>query len=256
MNRSPVLLRAVAAVLVAGAVAACHRFDLRSLPEPEGVFRASLQRFRAGDYDHAQLGFQKLSFDMSPRDTLYPLVEFLLGESYFGQGDYITAARTFRRVADEHATSRLAPDALLRAGDSYAAQWAEPELDPTSGQTAMAVYQELQGRFPGSAAARIASARIRALNDEFARKEMANALFYYQRGAYDSAILYFKDLIASYPSAPLVPDAYAYLVKAYKAIGWKDEQGQFCDQIWQYYRQFYQHRADVRNICGDRTAGR
>ena len=165
-------------------------------------------------------------------------------------------AREFRRVSDESPTFRLAPDALLRAGDSYEAQWANIALDPTTGQTALATYQELQGRFPGTSAARIAAVRIQALNERFATKEMDSGLFYFQRNAFDSAILYFKDLIASYPSSVLVPDAYVYLVRSYRAIGWKDEQGAFCDQLRTYYAPFFRQRADVRELCGDRAAGR
>lgn len=255
MRRFPAALRALA-VAVLGLTAACQRFDLRAFPTPEGLYQASLSQFRAGHYDRAQSGFQKLSFDLNASDSLYSLARFYLAESYFGQGDYVTAAREFRRVSDETPTFRLAPAALLRAADSYAAQWTEPELDPTSGQTALATYQELQGRFPGSEAAQIATARIRALNEEFAAKEMANAMFYYQRSAYDSAILYFKDLIASYPGSALVPVAYAYLVRSYKTIGWKDEQAAFCLQLRSYYGQYYQGHADVKALCDDRVAGR
>jgi outer membrane protein assembly factor BamD len=256
MTRPAALLRALAAISVVGLAAGCQHFDLRNFPTPEGLYQASLREFRAGRFDKAQTGFQKLTYDLGTGDTLYVLSRFFLAESYFGEGDFVTAAREFRRVSDESPTFHLAPTALLRAADSYAAQWTQPELDPTSGQTALATYQELQGRFPGSGAAQIATARIRALNEEFASKEMANALFYYQRGAYDSAILYFKDLIASYPASLLVPQAYAYLVRSYKTIGWKDEQAAFCLQLRSYYGQYYQGHADVKAMCDDRSAGR
>ena len=248
--------RAIAAALLACAAGACHHFNARNYPAPEDLFQASLREFRAGRYDKAQTGFQALTFNVGARDTLYPLARFYLAESYFGQEDYATAVREFRRVSDESPTFRLAPVALLRAGDAEAAQWTKPPLDPSNGQAALATYQELQSRFPDSPAARIASARIGALNEQFAAKEMANALFYYQRNAYDSAILYFKDLIASYPSSRLVPEAYVYLVRSYQAIGWKDEQAAFCGQLRTYYGAYYRQRADVRDLCGDRTAGR
>jgi len=247
---------AIATALLPLAALACHHFNPRSYPAPADLLRASLRELRAGRYDRAQQGFQALTFNIGTRDTLYPLARYYLAESYFGQQDYASAAREFRRVSDETPTFRLAPDALLGAGDAYEAQWANTALDPTSGQTALATWQELQGRFPDSPAARIAAVRMRALNERFASKEMNNALFYYQRSAYDSAILYFKDLIASYPSSALVPEAYVYLVRSYRAIGWKDEQGAFCDQLRTYYAAFFSQRADVRDLCGDRAAGR
>jgi outer membrane protein assembly factor BamD len=239
-------------LLALGLVAACHHFDVRSYVEPLDLFDASLRQFRAGHYNKAQEGFQKLTFDLSASDTLYPVARFFLAESYFGQRDYLTAAREFRRVADESPNSRLAPDALLRVGDSYAELWTKPELDPTNGQTALATYHELQGRFPDAPATRIAGVRVRALNEQFAEKEFENALFYYKRSAYDSAILYFKDLIASYPSSTLVPDAFVYIVRAFHVIGYKDEENDYCTRL----RQMFPQHAGVKQYCGDGTAGR
>lgn len=255
-GRGAIARRGIAGALLACAAGACSHFSPRNYPVPEDLFRASMREFRAGRYEKAQTGFQALTFNVGARDTLYLLARFYLAESYFGQEDYPTAVREFRRVSDESPTFRLAPVALLRAGDAEAAQWIKPPLDPSNGQAALATYQELQGRFPDSPAARIATARIRALNELFATKEMANALFYYQRSAYDSAILYFKDLIATYPSSRLVPEAYLYLVRSYHAIGWKDEQTAFCEQLRMYYAAYYRQNADVGNLCGDRSAGR
>jgi outer membrane assembly lipoprotein YfiO len=228
-------------------LSACHHFNPRAYPNPESLFRASMREFRAGRFQPAFLGFQKLTFDLPGRDTLAPRARFLMAECYFGMRDFVTAAREFRRVADENPTDAMAPEALLRAGDAYTQLWRRPELDPTNGQTALAAYQELQGRFPETRAAAVADARIRALNEDFAAKEYQNALFYFRRGAYDSAILYFKGLIASYGSATIVPDAWVKLVRAYHAIGYRDEEQETCAHLLQYYGT----RADVRQACGN-----
>jgi outer membrane protein assembly factor BamD len=245
-------LAGLLAPLALGLLAACHGFDPRTYTVPEDLFRASMREFRAGRYDKAQSGFQKLSFDVGARDSLYTLARYFLAESYFGQGDYVTAAREFRRVADESPGHPLAPDALLRAGDSFAKLWEKPDLDPTNGQTALATYQELQGRFPDAPATRVAAARLRALNEQFATKEMANGLFYFRRNAYDSAILYFKDLIANYPSSALVPEAYVYIVRSFHAISYKDEETDYCGRL----RQLYPQHAGVKRYCGVGTPGR
>jgi len=233
-------------------LAACHHFDPRSYTVPEDLYQASLHQFRTGHFDQAKAGFQTLSFAVGQRDSLYPLARFYLAESYFSLGDYVTAAQEFRRVADESPNHRLAPVALLRAADSYAALWDTPELDPTNGETALATYQELAGRFPASDAARVATTRLAALNERFAQKEMDVGVFYFKRKAFDSAILYFKDLIANYPSTSLVPAAYLYIVRAYHAIGYTDQETQFCNAI----RQFYPRLAGLDRYCGNRTAGR
>ncbi len=245
-------VRTFSTLLGLALVAACHHFDPRSYTVPEDLYVATMQQFRTGHFDRALAGFQAITYSVGARDTLYPLARFFLAESYFGQGDFATAAQEFRRAADENPNHRLAPVALLRAADSYARLWDRPDLDASNGQTALATYQELAGRFPDAPATRIANARLRALNERFARKEMDVALFYFRRNAFDSAILYFKDLIASYPSTSLVPAAYVYIVRSYKAIGYTDQEAEFCNAL----RQFYPQLSDAKRYCGNGTAGR
>jgi outer membrane protein assembly factor BamD len=213
----------------------------------EGLYSASLREFRNGRFERACLGFQRLALELPGRDTLSVRARFLLGECRAGQRDFVTAAREFRRVADEYPAHPLAPEALLRAGDAHAELWRRPELDPTNAQTALALYQELQSRYAAAPAAQVASVRIRALNEDFATKEYQNALFYYRRGAYESAILYLRNLIATYPSATIVPEAFVRLVRAYHAIGYREEEQETCEHI----RRIYPAREDVREACGD-----
>lgn len=240
---------AVAALL---ALAGCGRFNPAAFQSSTALYQASLRQFRHGRFDRAQEGFQKLTYDLTARDSLFTLARFWLAASYFGMRDYVTASREFRRVADEAPESPLAPDALLRAGDSYAELWRRPELDPTNGQTALATWQELQGRYPDSEAAAVSYVRVRALNEQFARKMFESAVFYYRRGGYDSAILYFRGLISTYPSSSLVPEAFLYLVRSYRAIGYKEELQETCDHLNQYYPS----RRDVREACGNGRPGR
>lgn len=246
--------RAGTAVAVGALVlgAACSRFNPGAFQDSGTLYDASLREFRHGHFERAQAGFQKLGFELTPRDSLFTLSRFYLAETYFGARDFVTAAREFRRVSDEAPDSPLAPAALLRAGDSHAQLWRRPELDPTSGQTAIATWQELQGRYPDTQASEISFVRVRALNDAFAKKEFETGLFYYRRGGYDSAILYFRSLISTYPSSVLVPEAFVRLVRAYRTIGYREEERETCQHLLQYYPT----RADVRELCGHRDPGR
>ncbi|OGU01522.1 MAG: hypothetical protein A2085_06885 [Gemmatimonadetes bacterium GWC2_71_10] len=234
------------ALLVLGA-AGCHRFDVQSFPNPESLYQASLREFRRGNYVRAEQGFTKLTFDLGPRDTLRVKSRFYIAECKFGVRDFVTAAREFRRVADDDPGDALAPDALLRAGDAHFQLWRRHELDPSSGQTALATYQELVGRYPESRATQIAAARVRQINDWFATKDYETGVFYFRRGAFESAILYFRGVIAQYPAASVVPEAFVRLVRSYQALGYREEKEETCATL----RQYYGGRRDVRELCGD-----
>jgi outer membrane protein assembly factor BamD len=102
------------------------------------------------------------------------------------------------------------------------------------------------GRYPESTAAKRARIRIRELNELFAAKEYKNGMFYLRLRAYDSAIIYFKDVIAEYGESSYAPLAVLRLVDAYRRIGYEEEEREMCD----YLRQFYPETAAQTETCG------
>lgn len=191
--------------------------------------------FNRGDWKNAQKHFDLLAPLLAPADPRYLQMHFFLGEILFAQGSQLQAVREFRRVADERPDDPLAPDALLRAGDAYADLWRRAELDPTYGETARTVYQEVVARYDGTPAAGRARLRTAELQEKFAQKEYKNALFYYRFKAYDSAILMFRSVIASYPRSSVVPDALERLVRVYKNLGYEEDVKETCAYITQYH---------------------
>ena len=127
--------------------------------------------------------------------------------------------------------------ALLRAGDANLRLWRKPELDPSYGETALAIYQELAGRYPGTDAAARAQMHVQQLREWFSQKDYKNGMFYFRRRAYDSAIIYFKDVIATYPGTSRVPDALMRLVDSYRVIGYGDELKETCTHLRRYFPQ-------------------
>jgi outer membrane protein assembly factor BamD len=184
---------------------------------------------------------------MAPTDPRRPRMFFLEGEALAAQGDYLQAARYFRRVSDETPGDPLAPDALLRAADAFAALWRRPELDPTYGQTALSTYAEVTTRFPGTPAAKKAQRRTLELTDQFANKEYQTGRHYMKLKAYDSAILYFRDVVATYPRSSVAPSALASLVKAYYKLGYLEDVQETCG----YIRRFHPNAPEVKGLCLD-----
>jgi TolA-binding protein len=172
---------------------------------------------------------------LTPADQRYFRVHFIQGEVHLARHEALQAVREFRRVADEQPEGILAADALLRAGDANAEMWRKPQLDPTYGDAAKTIYDEVVNRYPGTPAARRAGIRLAELNEMYAEKEMRNALFYMRFKAYDSAILLLRSLIASYPKAQVIPNALEHLVKAYQKVNYQEDVKETCDYIRQYH---------------------
>jgi outer membrane protein assembly factor BamD len=221
---------------------ACHHgapITSNVAPEPDTrqIMAEARTAFRHGNFGRALLAFRRLQFELGAGDSLVAEVRYLVAECTFQTGDIATAGLAFQKVAEEFPTSEFAPLALLRDGDANARLWHRPDVDASPGLTALATYQELLGRYPGTDAAARAQIRVRDLNEWFAEKGYKTGMFYLRRRAYDSAILYFKDIIASYPGTRLVPQALLRLVDTYRAIGYAEERKETCANLRRYYPQ-------------------
>jgi outer membrane assembly lipoprotein YfiO len=252
-------------VVMAGALAACGGGRAENpgtaAPAPvsvgaspatiDSLWREAEQLVRRGEWGDAQKLLDRALLEFSPGDPRIARAHFYLGEALFAQNRQLEAAREFRKTSDETPNDPIAPEALLRLGDVYADLWRRPELDPTYGQTALSTYQELLNRYPESSAAKRGQQRITELNERFAAKAYKAAMFYFRLKAYDSAILYLKDLVATYPKTAVVPEALVKLVAAYQALGYREDVQETCG----YIRRFHPRAPKVREVCPTKTAG-
>src|SRR5437870_5396527 len=219
-------------------LAACHHGPgVAPAPDPVAELAKARAHFRRGDYGKALASFRRLTYILSPSAPEMAEARYNLAECYFQTGDRVQAAHDFRQVADQFPTGEYAPMALLRAGDANLRLWRDPELDPSYGETALAIYQELAGRYPGTDAAGRAHAHVQQLREWFSQKDYKNGMFYFKRRAYDSAIIYFKDVIATYPGTSRVPDALMRLVDSYRVIGYADELKETCAHLRRFFPQ-------------------
>lgn len=216
-----------------------------STEEVDSLWRRSQVAIRTGKWGDAIKQLERALLEFPPGDTRVAQAHFFLGEAHFATGSQLTAAREFRKVSDETPNDPLAPEALMRAGDAYADLWRRPELDPSYGQTALSTYQELLNRYPGGTPAKRAQDRISDLQERFAVKEYKAALYYFRLKAYDSAILYLKDVVATYPRASVAPAALIKLVQAYRTLGYREDVKETCG----YIRRFHPRASGVRQAC-------
>jgi outer membrane protein assembly factor BamD len=211
----------------------------------DSLWNQSMVHFRNGKWSKASAVLERLLLEAPANDRRLIPAHFFLAESYFAEGDQLRAAREFRWVSDEHPTDSLAAEALMRAGDAYADLWRRPELDPSYGQQALSTYQEVLTRFPGSRIEPRARERVAFLESKFAEKSFKAALYYVRLKAYDSAILYLRDLLATYPRSPVAPQALVRLIEAYQAIGYTEEVKETCT----YFRTNHPNAPDQNRVC-------
>lgn len=242
-------LRWIAVACITGgvAVACAGGFQVRRFPTSDGLYEASLAEFRKGKWDNAITGFEKLTLDLSARDTLLPLSYWYLAQAHEKKAEHILAATTFSRVAQSFPDDSLADDAMLASGDSYLEAWRRPDLDPQYGTFAQMQYRQLLSTYPDSPLAGRAQAGLQKIDEEFAAKDYLNAMFYVSRGAFDSAIIYFKDIVKDYPNTDHARMALLRMVEVYRRpqLRYTEEAAETCATL----RAAYPADPEVKTTC-------
>jgi outer membrane assembly lipoprotein YfiO len=241
------------AIAAATALVACRGgFRVNRFPSSDALYAAGLREYEQRHWGNAVVAFEKLTTDLSPRDTLLPRSFWYLASAHARQNEHLLAAQSFSRLFESFPDDTLAPRAALEAGRSYRRLWRKPELDATYGETALATFNTMIGLYGDQQAQLADSARreILELEQWFATKEYQTGLFYFRRRAYDSGIIYFSSILARWPHVPRARDAQLRLAESYRAIRYREELDETCTRLLRTYA----NDREVAEICrGTRT---
>ena len=233
-----------AAALVA--FAGCVRtLNLRQYPNNEARYVAGTQFLQQRKWDYAVQIFERLTLDLPARDTLLPASHFHLAEAYSARGEHLLSAQSYSRLSESFPTDSFADDALYHAGREYQALWRRPVLDPQYGGEAAVKFEEMLGLYPDSELKDSATAQLLVLQEWFATKDYESGMHYLRRKAYDSAIIYMRDVVTKYPNTVRARDAYLRLAQAYEAIRYKDDKADVCKTL----RERYPNDSEVTAMC-------
>ena len=223
----------------------CNGFKVADYPDERDLYRESLRRLEAGDGRAAIAGFERLTLELPARDTLLPRSHYYLGKAHAREKEWLLAAQAYSRLSSLFPDDTLADDGLFEAGRAYATIWDDPELDPTYGHSAIAMFRSLLETYPSSPLVAQAERGIANVRAQLAEKDYRNGELYRRRRSPHSAIFYYKQLIDSFPEAPRAVDAYAKMAAVYKSIGYAEDFRETCDAARE---RFASHPA-VRAAC-------
>ena len=68
-----------------------------------------------------------------------------------------------------------------------------------------------------------------------AAKELRVGKYYYDRGFLESAIIYFENILQTYPEAEVVPETLLVLYDSYEKVGFRAEAGFVRDRLLELY---------------------
>ena len=138
----------------AGAAAAAGGTDAASSGPStveQAVYTQAFDALKAGSYSVAITGFKGFLGNY-PSSPLAENAQYWLGEAYYVNREYESAAGAFRTVLKKWPDSRRAPDALLKLGLSQLQQKQVP--------AARATLEEVTKKYPGTDSAKLAGERL------------------------------------------------------------------------------------------------
>lgn len=158
---APAAGAAVAGPAGAGAGGAAGSADVAPENGPssteQAVYAQAFDALKAGSYSVAITGFKDF-LATYPASSLAENAQYWLGESYYVNHDYDSAAGAFRGVLKKWPDSRKAPDALLKLGYTQYAQKQYP--------AAKATLTDVTKKYPGTDSARLAADRLKRIPEQ------------------------------------------------------------------------------------------
>jgi outer membrane protein assembly factor BamD len=251
MTRSALGLAAVLALSLF--LTACPKELPPDLPAEE-LYRIGRDRFERRKWTGAIEALQRFLFQ-DPGHQKADSAQYLIGEAYFQQHQYLTAAAEFLRLAQTRPAGPLADDARYRACEAYYRLSPRPELDQEYTEEAIDQCRSVVLLYPQSPFAEKAAGRVKELTDKLARKYYLNAVYYYKRRAYDSAIVYLEYLLETYKGASVEPEALKTLWETYLKLGYRSEAERTRERLLREYPDSQAAREVQRRSAGEMGAG-
>jgi outer membrane protein assembly factor BamD len=189
---------------------------------PEELIQLGIDEAGDEDWNDAIAAFERFIFQY-PTHERYQEARFRLAQLYFDREEFITAANEFARLAGDFPGGQYSEESRFKVCGSYYELSPRPQLDQEYTRGAITHCESLLAYYPNSEFAEPARTMVADLTNKLADKLFLAADHYYKRGAYDSAIQYFGQLLERFPTSAAAPRSLLRLYQAYGEIGYEEE---------------------------------
>ena len=221
-RRTRLLARALALVLIIGALPACSMFNKDEIlpDEPadklynEGLYllndkkdaKAAAKKFEEVDRQHPYSEWARKALIMS-------------SYAYYTGGQYDDSVNAAKRYVTLHPGSPDAAYAQYLIGSSYFDEIPDITRDQARTEKALSALDEVSRKYPNTEYAVSAKKKIEVARDQLAGKEMMIGRWYMQRKDFTGAINRFKVVVTQYQTTRHVEEALMRLTEAYMSLG-------------------------------------
>ena len=216
------LRRTVLGALVVLTAACGGRQDPIGNLGAEELWNAGVTAYNAEDWREAIRYFDRYVL-VGGSDPRVIQARYYVGQAYFQQRQYVTAASELSRLAADLGRTDLADDARFLACRAYDELSPNPQLDQEYTRAALDHCGALLDYFPDSEYAGQAADIIRGLRGKLAEKAFDAGRWYHRRRAYDSALIYYEDVVENYPESEWAPRSLLRQYEIYGVLEYEEE---------------------------------
>lgn len=213
----------VVLMLIAGVAGCSARSGQPAQLPPDQLFEKGMGQLNDRKWTDAVATFEQFVLQY-PTHSRSQEARFRLAEAYFGKKEFITSGNEFSRLANDYPAGPYADDARFKVCESYYRLSPKTQLDQQYTRSAYDHCQSLLAYFPDSEFAARARELSAELRNKLAEKEYQAGEFYFKRGAFDSAIIYYEATLRDYADSAQAPRALSRLISIYKTLGYKEEE--------------------------------
>ncbi|MDR0939455.1 MAG: outer membrane protein assembly factor BamD [Mediterranea sp.] len=171
-------------LFAAAILSSCGEYNqLLKSTDYEYKYEAAKNYFAKGQYARSATLLNELITILKGTDKAEESL-YMLGMSYYNQGDYQTAAQTFITYYNTYPRGTFTELARFHAGKALYLDTPDPRLDQTSTFHAIQQLQSFLEYFPNSSKDKEAQDMVFALQDKLVEKELGAARLYYNLGTY------------------------------------------------------------------------
>lgn len=220
------LLRIAVWILPVLAASACASASPYQGLTATDLYEMGLREYEAENWEKAAEAFDFLLLRVADASFEHGAdARLMLAEAYFNDESYLSAQSAFTRFIERHPGDPRRREAALGVCRSYAALSPIPELDQSYTLQAESVCQNVVLDYSGvdDEIASQAQELVNEMRSKLGHKKYMNAMHYFQREWWDSAIQYFDILLDQYGDTEWAPRSIARMIESYEELGYDPE---------------------------------
>jgi len=224
---------------------ACASKPPKKTENPGDLYVEGVNFMKAKKYDKAVEKFSQIR-DNFPFDPMSLIATVKLADVYFEKQEYVLAVGVYEDFFNAHPEDENVPYVLARAGECYEKLSLSSDRDQMYTLKAMEKYTYLKNRYPKSTYAVSVDAKLKALIQKLANRELYVGEFYYRTSQYNAAITRLEYVSKKFPEMQGMDKVLYYLAMSYKELGDLAKSDYYFDRLKKEYPKSVQPRPTTR----------